>query len=75
MESISEWPDTETAGGRLNAHSTIVEGVVIDHIPAGGGMELYRYLGLDKRCQVALIKNASSTKMKKKGYYKNKREY
>jgi aspartate carbamoyltransferase regulatory subunit len=50
---------------------TIVEGVVIDHIPAGGGMELYRYLGLDKlRCQVALIKNASSTKMKRKDIIK-----
>ena len=50
---------------------SIVDGVVIDHIPAGGAMELYRYLGLDKlQCQVALIKNASSRKMKRKDIIK-----
>lgn len=27
---------------------TIVDGVVIDHIPAGRAMDLYRDLGLDK---------------------------
>ena len=42
---------------------TIVDGVVIDHIPAGRGMELYKYLELDKlSCEVAIIKNAPSGK-------------
>ncbi len=27
---------------------TIVDGIVIDHIPAGRAMDLYRDLGLDK---------------------------
>ena len=50
---------------------TIVNGVVIDHIPAGGAMELYRYLGLDSlQCQVALIKNATSHKMERKDIIK-----
>lgn len=50
---------------------SIVDGVVIDHIPAGGAMELYRFLGLDKlQCQVALIKNASSHKMIRKDIIK-----
>ncbi len=49
----------------------IVNGVVIDHIPAGRGMELYRYLGLeDLSCEVALIKNASSRKYGKKDILK-----
>ena len=40
---------------------SIVNGIVIDHIPAGRGMELYRYLKLDDmECEVALIKNAVS---------------
>lgn len=42
---------------------TIIDGVVIDHIPAGQGMELYRYLGLESsEAEVALIKNAPSGK-------------
>ena len=46
---------------------TIVDGIVIDHIPAGRGMDLYRDLGLDKlECEVAVIKNASSGKYGKK---------
>ncbi len=50
---------------------TIVNGVVIDHIPAGRGMEIYRYLGLeDLDCEVALIKNAPSVKMGKKDIVK-----
>ena len=41
----------------------IVDGIVIDHIPAGRGMDLYSYLKLGKlECEVALIKNASSDK-------------
>jgi len=47
------------------------EGVVIDHINAGGGMEIYRYLGLENLdCSVALIKNAKSKKMGKKDIIK-----
>ena len=43
------------------------EGVVIDHIKAGGAMEIYNYLGLEKLdCSVAIIKNAKSNKMGKK---------
>jgi aspartate carbamoyltransferase regulatory subunit len=50
---------------------TIVNGIVIDHIPAGHGMELYRYLKLDRlECEVALIKNAASTKREKKDILK-----
>ncbi len=50
---------------------TIVDGIVIDHIPAGRGMELYRYLELDKlQCEVALIKNAPSGKLGKKDILK-----
>ena len=50
---------------------TIVNGVVIDHIPAGRGMELYRYLKLDDlQCEVALIKNAVSGKYGKKDILK-----
>ncbi len=50
---------------------TIVDGVVIDHIPAGRGMELYQYLELDKlNCEVALIKNAPSPKMGRKDILK-----
>lgn len=50
---------------------TIVDGLVIDHIPAGRGMELYHYLKLDKlQCEVAIIKNASSGKLGKKDIIK-----
>ena len=50
---------------------TIVNGIVIDHIPAGRGMELYRYLKLeDLDCEVALIKNAVSEKYGKKDILK-----
>ena len=46
----------------------IENGIVLDHIKAGHGMELYKILGLDKvnDCQVALIKNAESEKMGRK---------
>lgn len=47
------------------------EGVVIDHIKAGGGMEIYNYLELEKLdCSVAIIKNAKSNKMGKKDIIK-----
>lgn len=50
---------------------TIVDGVVIDHIPAGRGMEIYHYLNLDSLdCEVALIKNAVSGKRGKKDILK-----
>ncbi len=49
----------------------INKGLVIDHIPAGRGMELYRYLNLDElECEVALIKNAMSEKHGKKDILK-----
>ena len=47
------------------------EGVVIDHIKAGGAMEIYNYLGLENLdCSVAIIKNAKSNKMGKKDIMK-----
>ena len=50
---------------------SIVNGIVIDHIPAGRGMELYRYLKLEELdCEVALIKNAVSEKYGKKDILK-----
>ena len=50
---------------------TIVDGIVIDHIPAGQGMKLYHDLKLDDlACEVALIKNASSRKLGKKDIIK-----
>ena len=50
---------------------TIIDGLVIDHIPAGRGMELYHYLRLDKlQCEVAIIKNASSEKYGRKDIIK-----
>ena len=43
---------------------SIKNGLVIDHIRAGGAMELYRLLRLgDLDCTVAIIKNAPSEKM------------
>ncbi|MBQ4065910.1 MAG: aspartate carbamoyltransferase regulatory subunit, partial [Clostridia bacterium] len=50
---------------------SIVNGIVIDHIEAGKGMEIVRLLGLDSLdCQVAIIKNAHSSKMGKKDIIK-----
>lgn len=47
------------------------EGIVIDHIKAGGAMYIYSYLGLEKLdCSVAIIKNAKSNKMGKKDIIK-----
>lgn len=51
--------------------SGIENGYVIDHIQAGKSMEIYKYLNLDKLdCQIAIIKNASSSKMTKKDIIK-----
>lgn len=50
---------------------SIKNGVVIDHITAGKGMEIYKLLGLDLTdYSVALIKNAASSKMGKKDIIK-----
>ena len=47
------------------------EGIVLDHIHAGGAMEIYNYLNLEKLdCSVAIIKNAKSNKMGKKDIIK-----
>ena len=50
---------------------SIRNGVVIDHITAGGGMKLYDLLGLDRLdCPVALINNVASRKRGKKDIIK-----
>lgn len=55
--------------------SGLDNGIVLDHIPAGMSMEIYKYLNLGKLdTQVAIIKNASSKKMGKKRYHKNCRQ-
>ena len=51
--------------------SSISEGFVLDHIPAGLSMDIYRYLKLDKMdCCVAIIKNVPSERMGKKDLMK-----
>ena len=50
---------------------SIKNGIVIDHITAGCGMQIYNMLELDKLdCSVALIKNVVSRKMGKKDIIK-----
>lgn len=50
---------------------SIKNGIVIDHIPAGLGMDIYNLLCLDALdCSVALIKNAQSGKLGKKDIIK-----
>ena len=49
----------------------IDEGFVLDHIPAGMSLDIYKYLHLDKLdCTVAIIKNAKSSKLGKKDILK-----
>ena len=49
----------------------INEGFVLDHIPAGMSLDIYKYLHLDKLdCTVAIIKNAKSNKLGKKDLLK-----
>ena len=49
----------------------IRDGIVLDHITAGKGMDIYRILGLGELdCVVAMIKNADSVKMGKKDIIK-----
>lgn len=50
---------------------SIQNGIVIDHITAGKGMEIYQLLQLDSLdCSVAIIKNVNSNKMGKKDIIK-----
>ncbi len=50
---------------------SIKNGIVIDHIAAGKGMQLYDLLGLDRLdCSVAIIKNVASKKMGRKDIIK-----
>lgn len=50
---------------------SIKNGIVIDHITPGRGIEILRLLGLDELdCPVAFIKNAPSRKMGKKDIIK-----
>lgn len=50
---------------------SIKNGIVIDHIAAGKGMQLYDLLGLDDLdCSVALIKNVASKKIGRKDIIK-----
>ena len=49
----------------------IKDGIVLDHITAGKGMEIYNTLGLSKlNCTVAMIEKAESPKMGKKDIIK-----
>lgn len=51
--------------------SGLKEGIVLDHIEAGKSLDIYYNLGLDKLdCQVAIIKNAKSSKMGRKDIIK-----
>lgn len=51
--------------------SGLSEGIVLDHIEAGRSLDIYYHLGLDKlECQVAIIKNARSSKMGRKDIIK-----
>lgn len=51
--------------------NSIKNGIVIDHIKAGFGIKIFKYLGLDKAdFTVALIMNAESSKQCKKDIIK-----
>jgi len=50
---------------------SINKGVVIDHIKAGTGMQIYQYLNLQSLdCSIAVIQNAKSGKLDKKDIIK-----
>lgn len=54
----------------LNIDS-LENGLVIDHIAAGKGMSIYKFLKLDKLdCSIAVIKNAKSKKLGRKDIIK-----
>ena len=49
----------------------VTTGIVLDHIQAGKGLEIYNFLKLDKAdCTVAIIQRADSTKYGKKDIIK-----
>jgi aspartate carbamoyltransferase regulatory subunit len=49
----------------------IFNGIVLDHIRAGRGMDLYQILKLDQlQCSVAVLKNVTSRKMGRKDIIK-----
>lgn len=51
--------------------NSIKDGIVIDHIKAGGGVKIFNYMGLDKvDYSVALIMNVDSKKLGKKDIIK-----
>ena len=50
---------------------SIKTGIVIDHIKAGEGMKIYKFLNLDElECSIAIIKNVHSKLMGKKDIIK-----
>ena len=52
-------------------NDSIINGIVIDHIPAGRAMTLYQYLKLDQvDCSVAILKNVTSEKLGRKDIIK-----
>ena len=55
--------------------NSIRKGIVIDHIKAGLGMKIFKYLGLDNaNYTVALIMNAPSSKLNRKDMIKIENE-
>lgn len=71
------WPLTDPFAfipGKEENHmkiDAIQNGIVIDHIAAGRGLELYRLLQLEQLdCQVAIITNALSRRMGRKDMIK-----
>lgn len=49
----------------------VYNGIALDHIRAGHGMRIYRYLGLDKLdCCIAVIQNVRSSQLGKKDIIK-----
>ena len=55
--------------------NSIKRGIVIDHIKAGVGLKIFKYLGLDKAdYTVALIMNATSKKLGRKDIIKIENE-
>lgn len=58
-------------GNNTLSIGALEEGFVLDHIQAGHAMTIYRYLKLGKLdCTVAIIKNATSSKMGRKDIIK-----
>lgn len=50
---------------------TIKNGIVLDHITAGRGMDIYKFLGLEHlKCTVALLQNVPSRELGRKDIIK-----